>query len=90
MWLPLQSENFNSPVDGHDISAQYNPAVHGTEGYVGVALPAAPRSIDDRIMQTTEQLEEFPFQLDMNSGEHLGVGGYTFAAERRWWMLTCI
>lgn len=70
----LQSEKFNFPVDGHNITGQFDPSVHGFDGFIGVSVPNAPRAIDGRIIQTTQELEEFPFKLDMNSGEHLGVG----------------
>lgn len=48
--------------------------MHGFDGFIGVSVPNAPRAIDSRIIQTTQELEEFPFALDMNSGDHLGVG----------------
>ncbi|KAK7688490.1 hypothetical protein QCA50_008028 [Cerrena zonata] len=69
-----KSEKFNFPVDGHNITGQFDPSVHGFDGFIGVSVPNAPRAIDGRIIQTTQELEEFPFKLDMNSGEHLGVG----------------
>jgi choline dehydrogenase-like flavoprotein len=70
----MKSEKFNLPVDGHDVSGQYDPSVHGTEGFIGVSVPGAGRGIDDRVVNTTQELDEFPFRLDMNSGDQLGVG----------------
>ena len=70
----LQSEKFNLPVDGHDVSGQYLPEVHGFDGVIGVSVPGAARATDDRVIAVTQELDEFPFQIDMNSGEHLGIG----------------
>lgn len=69
-----KSEKFNFPADGHNISGQSTPEVHGFDGVIGVSVPGAARSIDDRVIAVTQELEEFPFQIDMNSGEHLGLG----------------
>ncbi|KAF8912301.1 alcohol oxidase [Mucidula mucida] len=70
----MKSEKFNLPRDGHDPTGQYLPEFHGTEGVIGVSLPGFSRAIDDRIMNTTSELAEFPYAIDMNSGEQLGVG----------------
>ncbi len=44
---------------------------------MSVTLPGYPRGTDGRVIQTTTDLaDEFPFNLDMNSGYHLGVGTY--------------
>jgi hypothetical protein len=41
-----------------------------------VSLPGFPQEIDDMVISTAEQLSgEFPFNLDMNSGRPLGLGG---------------
>lgn len=70
-----KSEKFNLPVDGHDVSQQFEPGVHGFNGVIGVSVPGAGRSIDGRVMNTTVELPtEFPFNRDYNSGDHLGVG----------------
>ncbi|KZV99173.1 alcohol oxidase [Exidia glandulosa HHB12029] len=75
-----KSEKFNLPVDGHDVSRQFLPEVHGFDGVIGVSVPGAERAIDGRVIATTKELEEFPFQIDMNSGEHLAVNaGWTQA-----------
>ncbi|KAF9025998.1 alcohol oxidase [Hymenopellis radicata] len=70
----MKSEKFNLPRDGHDPTGQYLPEFHGTDGVIGVSLPGFSRAIDDRIMNTTSELAEFPYAIDMNSGEQLGVG----------------
>ncbi|KAI5885846.1 alcohol oxidase [Schizophyllum commune H4-8] len=70
-----KSEKFNLPVDGHNVTGQYTPEVHGFDGIIGVSVPGAARAIDDRVIAVTEELpEQFPYQQDMNSGEHLGIG----------------
>ncbi len=47
------------------------------DGIMSVTLPGYPRGTDGRVIQTTTDLaDEFPFNLDMNSGYHLGVGTY--------------
>ncbi|KAI0794391.1 hypothetical protein C8Q74DRAFT_1365854 [Fomes fomentarius] len=69
-----KSEKFNFPADGHNISRQFLPEVHGFDGVIGVNVPGAARSIYRHIIAVTQELEEFPFQIDMNSGEHLGLG----------------
>lgn len=41
---------------------------------VSLANFAAP-AVDNRVIQTTQDLpEEFPFNLDLNSGSPLGIG----------------
>lgn len=53
---------------------EYDPALHSSHGVVGVNLPGFPQGIDDRIIETTKQLPEFPFVQDMNSGDIIGIG----------------
>ncbi|KAK6995732.1 GMC oxidoreductase [Favolaschia claudopus] len=56
-------------------TGKYNPAVHGFDGITSVSLPGFPTSIDSRVFETTSELaSEFPFNEDMNSGYHLGIG----------------
>ncbi|KAJ7600946.1 hypothetical protein C8J56DRAFT_813923 [Mycena floridula] len=69
-----KSEKFNFPVDKHSVAGQFDPRFHGFSGFIGVSVPGSGRSIDGRVVDTTQQLKEFPFRLDMNSGDHLGVG----------------
>ncbi|EIN06554.1 FAD-linked reductases C-terminal domain-containing protein [Punctularia strigosozonata HHB-11173 SS5] len=68
------SEKFNLPVDGHNVSGQFLPEVHGFDGVIGVSVPGAARATDGRVIAATQELEESPFQIDLNSGEHLGIG----------------
>ncbi len=49
--------------------------VHGFDGVNYVSVAEYPSVIDGRIIQVTKELlEEFPFNLDHNSGYHLGIG----------------
>jgi hypothetical protein len=62
------------PADHHDTKGQFDPTVHGVDGINTVSLAGFPHDIDPHVIQTTHELAEFPFNLDMNSGNHLGVG----------------
>ncbi|KAJ6625736.1 aryl-alcohol-oxidase from pleurotus Eryingii [Mycena sp. CBHHK59/15] len=70
-----KNERFSPPADHHDTTGQFNPAVHGFDGINTVSLAGFPYpEIDSRVIQTTKELSEFPFNLDMNSGYQLGIG----------------
>ncbi|KAJ7136692.1 hypothetical protein C8R44DRAFT_828533 [Mycena epipterygia] len=71
----LKTENWTAPVDMHDTAGQYNPAIHGTDGPISVSLNGFPWPVfEQTVLQTTKELpDEFPFNLDMNSGKPLGV-----------------
>ncbi|KAL5524154.1 hypothetical protein ACEPAG_8327 [Sanghuangporus baumii] len=63
------------PVDGHNTTGQFDPSVHGQLGHLGISLPGILRPTDDRILEASAQLStEFPFNLDCNSGNMIGVG----------------
>lgn len=67
MWTP--------PADHHDTKGEFDPAVHGFHGINAVSLPAVIYPFDRRVIQATSELpEEFPFNLDTNSGNHIGIG----------------
>ncbi|KAH8818719.1 hypothetical protein DL96DRAFT_1621787 [Flagelloscypha sp. PMI_526] len=68
-----KSEFWNEPRDGHDTTDEYEPEFHGKDGYIGVSLPGESRFIDGPIIETTKQLDEFPYQQDQNDGEQLGI-----------------
>ncbi|KAJ7693406.1 alcohol oxidase [Mycena rosella] len=73
--LTDQNELFDVQTsDHHNITGQFNPAVHGFNGINTVSLAGFPSPIDDRVIETTTELAEFPFNLDMNSGSPLGLG----------------
>ncbi|KAF8223580.1 aryl-alcohol-oxidase from pleurotus Eryingii [Tricholoma matsutake] len=71
-------ERFTFSADHHNLSGQYDPRFHHFNSFRGinaVSLASSPSSFGSRVIETTSQLpNEFPFRLDMNSGEHLGVG----------------
>ncbi|KAJ7121245.1 aryl-alcohol oxidase [Mycena crocata] len=69
-----KNERFSAPSDHHNTTGQFTPAVHGFDGINTVSLAGFPSPIDSRIIKTTTELEEFPFNQDMNSGYQLGIG----------------
>ncbi|KAJ7441276.1 aryl-alcohol-oxidase from pleurotus Eryingii [Mycena galericulata] len=69
-----KNERFGPPADHHNTSGQFNPAVHGFGGIHSVTLAGFPTPIDSRVIGTSKATSEWPFNLDMNSGYHLGVG----------------
>ncbi|KAJ7159783.1 aryl-alcohol-oxidase from pleurotus Eryingii [Mycena filopes] len=74
--IPYQRKNelWSAPADKHNTAGQFDPSVHSTTGINSVSLSGFPTPIDDRIIQTTKDLPEFHFNLDMNSGTPLGLG----------------
>jgi hypothetical protein len=73
--MNLQSERFSPPADHHNTTGQFNPAVHGFRGINSVSLAGFPSPIDSRVIETTTQLaDQYPFNLDTNSGHPLGIG----------------
>ncbi|KAJ7764949.1 pyranose dehydrogenase [Mycena metata] len=59
---------------------QFNPAIHGTKGPISVSLLGYPwPEFAQHVIQTTKELpDDFPFNLDMNSGKPLGIGWLQF------------
>ena len=44
-------------------------------GPVNISLPAQLIGTDNRVLQATQQLSsEFPFNIDYNSGDTIGIG----------------
>ncbi|KAJ7223851.1 aryl-alcohol oxidase-like protein [Mycena haematopus] len=71
----LMNEKWTAPADNHNTTGQYNPAVHSKTGITSVSLPGYPHPFDSRIIATTQELaDDWPFNLDMNSGYMLGIG----------------
>ncbi|KAJ6483607.1 alcohol oxidase [Mycena vitilis] len=72
----LKTEKWTPPADHHNTLGQFNPDVHRTDGINSVSLNGYPWPIfEHHVIQTTKELpEEFPFNLDFNSGQMLGVG----------------
>ncbi|KAF5326766.1 hypothetical protein D9619_004475 [Psilocybe cf. subviscida] len=80
-WNALQPyvkkhEGFTVPVDNHSTVGQFDPSVHGFNGPILTTLPGLLNpSIDIRVITAAQQLRgDFAFNLDMNSGNPLGVG----------------
>ncbi|KAF7345143.1 hypothetical protein MSAN_01890400 [Mycena sanguinolenta] len=72
----LKNERWTAPADHHDTRGQFNSSVHGKNGPISVSLSGFSWSeFEQHVMQATEELpDDFPFNLDMNSGKPLGVG----------------
>lgn len=71
-----QNEKLVAPADHHNTSGQFIPSVHGYHGAVDVSLPGFPTPLDKRVIASTQETPEFPFNQDMNSGDVLGIGTY--------------
>ncbi|KAF7439948.1 hypothetical protein PC9H_000285 [Pleurotus ostreatus] len=70
----MKHSSFVASADGHNTSGQFDPAWHGN-GPLRTSAPGFPTVMDSRVMETTQTLpDEFPFNVDMNSGNPLGVG----------------
>ncbi|KAJ6589469.1 aryl-alcohol oxidase [Mycena capillaripes] len=69
-----KNERFTPPVDHHNTTGQFNPAVHSFDGINTVSLEGFPVPIEPHIFDATAQLEGYPFNVDMNSGFQLGIG----------------
>lgn len=65
-----------APADHHNTFGQFNPLVHGFTGVNSVSLAGFPLDIDGRVIKAAHQSlgTQFSFNLDYNSGRHLGVG----------------
>ena len=62
------------PVDGHNYSYQFDPAVHGTTGPLKISLPQSLLPIDFIGVNASAELPaEFPFNRDFNSGNTIGI-----------------
>ncbi|KAF8883520.1 aryl-alcohol oxidase-like protein [Infundibulicybe gibba] len=70
----LKSEKHVESADHHNTTGQFDPSLHGTSGPLLTSLPGEPTDIDQRILNTTVELaSDFPFRLDMNGGNPLGI-----------------
>ncbi|KAI0046899.1 GMC oxidoreductase, partial [Auriscalpium vulgare] len=66
-------ERLTPPADGHNTSGEELPSVHGRSGPLGISVGNAFPT-DALVRATTRELPEFPFNVDMNSGNTLGIG----------------
>lgn len=70
---------------------EYKASAHFHSGKLGVSLPPGAALLDSRVIAATQELpEEFPYQIDMNAGNPIGVGWAqsTIAAGRRTYSAT--
>ncbi|KAJ7676957.1 aryl-alcohol oxidase [Mycena polygramma] len=72
----LKNEKWSPPADHHNTRGQFDPQFHSADGLTSVSLPGFQwRIFYNKVIQTTNELpDEFPFNLDMNSGKPLGLG----------------
>ncbi|KAJ7635120.1 alcohol oxidase [Roridomyces roridus] len=71
----FKNEKWVPPANHHPTEGEFDPAVHSTHGINSVSLSASQWPVfENQIIQTTRELLEFPYRLDHNSGEMLGVG----------------
>ncbi|KXN87032.1 Oxygen-dependent choline dehydrogenase [Leucoagaricus sp. SymC.cos] len=69
-------ERWTEPADRHNDTGEFDPTFHGFHGIVGISSPGFPAEIDSRVLQTTKQLDEFPFIIDYNAGRPIGLAWY--------------
>ncbi|KAJ7673749.1 aryl-alcohol oxidase-like protein [Mycena polygramma] len=70
----LKNEQHTPPWNNRSNVGEYNPAVHG-DGPLLTGLTPTVFETDNRVIQTTQDHgEEYPFNLDLSSGDGLGFG----------------
>ncbi|KAJ7503275.1 aryl-alcohol oxidase-like protein, partial [Mycena galericulata] len=70
----FRNERHIPPWNNRSNVGEFNPKVHG-RGPLMSSLTANPSELDQRVIKTTAELgDEFPFNLDLNSGDGLGFG----------------
>ncbi|EIM81860.1 aryl-alcohol oxidase-like protein [Stereum hirsutum FP-91666 SS1] len=70
----IKMENLTTPADHRNTTGEINPAVHGFKGPLGTSLPGIHTSIDNLVLNASAELsDEYPFNLDMNSGDSIGI-----------------
>lgn len=72
----LKVEQLVPTSDGRDTDGELVASIHGTSGLVGISSQNVLTDIDGRVINTTSELSEFPFNEDMNSGNTIGIGEY--------------
>ncbi|RPD70661.1 alcohol oxidase [Lentinus tigrinus ALCF2SS1-7] len=79
-WSAIQpyfqkAEHLVPPTDGHTTAGEIDPRIHSQHGYVNITLPNAEFPSDSHVITATQDLPaEFPFNLDSNSGNPIGLG----------------
>lgn len=68
-------EHFIPPSDNRNTTARYDPSVHSTTGKVDVSLTSYRVPLDDPVIKLTkENPEAYPYQLEPNDGDPIGLG----------------
>ena len=63
------------PADCRNTTGQIEPHIHGTSGPVQISVQGFLADLDSRVLKAASQLKhEFPFNIDVNSGNPLGIG----------------
>ncbi|KAK7473181.1 hypothetical protein VKT23_001280 [Stygiomarasmius scandens] len=79
-WDSVQSyirmnEHFTQPVDHHNTTGEFDPTAHGFDGINSVSLSGFRHQFEELVIQASQvEGAEFPFVLDYNAGDQLGVG----------------
>lgn len=61
-----------------------DPSFHGRDGKLSVVASYTNHTMNDLLLKTTTELkDEFPFELDMNDGQPLGIGEDGFYLKTR-------
>jgi hypothetical protein len=64
------------------LTPSYDPAVHSYTGNVNVSLRTFGWPHETRVLATTRDLsQEFPFRLDYNGGDTLGIGVFSLTLQ---------
>jgi choline dehydrogenase len=70
-------EKFSQDFSDQSMDGHIDPSVHGTDGKLSVVASYTNVSLNDLLLETTKELSaEFPFKLDLNDGQPIGIGEY--------------
>ncbi|KAH6904212.1 glucose-methanol-choline oxidoreductase [Coprinopsis sp. MPI-PUGE-AT-0042] len=72
----LKSEKWSLPADNHNITGQYDPAFHNTDGIVGVSIPGYPQAIAEPLREAAEEIG-LEYDQDVNDGVPMGIAWQT-------------
>ncbi|KAF8056598.1 aryl-alcohol oxidase precursor [Lyophyllum atratum] len=78
-WNNLQkyfkkNERLTPPADRHNTKGQLDPSVHSTNGLLATSQTGSSVPIDKKVITASQQLGgDFKFNLDVNSGDPLGI-----------------
>jgi hypothetical protein len=65
------------PTDGRNTTGQYDPIYHNVDGKTHITLPNQLQKLfDQKCFEAAAELGgNFKYNIDMNSGNPLGIGG---------------